>query len=138
MGDLVRKLIGYICTGGTAAIVDAGGFAGFIYLGMPVVTAAATSFCLAVALNYQLTSRFVFRRSPTSRGFVLFLVVAAIGLTTNVGTTILVATSLGIAPVLAKLTGIGVAFSLNFCLNVCIVFRGGARSPIYRTDWRCL
>lgn len=120
---MLAKFVGYALTGGTAAIVDLGGFALLVAVGLPVTFAAIVSWLIAALVNYHLTSRFVFMRTPTGRHGLVFLVAAAVGLSVNVGVTTLSAEVLGLAPVLAKLIGIGVAFMFNFLLNVLIVFR---------------
>jgi|SRR5882757_977373 len=117
------KLIRYFFTAGTAAIADVGGFALLCLLAIPIAASAVTSFCLATVVNYLLTSRCVFNREATLRGFGLFFVAAVGGLTINVSVTLAGSLYLGLAPVLAKIVGVGTAFLLNFWLNLRIVFR---------------
>ena len=57
------------------------------------------------------------------RGFGLFFVAAVGGLLVNVSVTVVGSLYLGIAPVFAKIVGIGTAFLLNFWVNLRIVFR---------------
>jgi len=121
--DTLIKFSRYFLTGGVAAIVDAGGFALLHYLGIGTPPAAVASFALAAAVNFLLTARFVFGQRPTGRGFTLFLLAALIGLTVNVGVTIAGVELLGLEPLVAKIVGIGTAFSLNFLLNLLVVFR---------------
>lgn len=121
--DTLRKFSRYFVTGGVAAIVDAGGFAALHYLGVATPPAAIASFTLAAVVNFFLTARFVFGQRPTGRGFTLFLLAALIGLTVNVGVTVAAVELLGLLPVVAKIVGIGTAFSLNFLLNLLVVFR---------------
>ena len=123
MRALVVKLLGYTVTGGIAAIVDAGGFAALSALGAGVAAAGVASFCAAALVNYALSSRFVFASTVSPQGFALFLVTALIGLTINVGITLLGVYLLGLLPLVAKLTGIGTAFLVNFVLNLRFVFR---------------
>jgi putative flippase GtrA len=125
------KLIRYFFTAGTAAVVDVGGFALLCYIAIPVATSAVTSFCLATVVNFLLTSRWVFNKAPTTRGFGLFFVAAVGGLIVNVSVTLVGSVYLGIAPVLAKIAGVGTAFLLNFWLNLRIVFhtRSVGRNP---------
>ncbi len=119
LGQLGR----YLLTGGAAAVVDIGVFAAAYRLGLPVIAAAALSFCIAAIVNYALTARFVFGSDSSARQFALFFAFAAIGLTINVGVTVLLASRLGLLPELAKVGGIGVAFLANFAMNKWIVFR---------------
>jgi putative flippase GtrA len=117
------KLLRYFFTAGAAAIVDVGGFAALCLTPIPIAVSAVTSFCLATVVNYLLTSRYVFNRVATLRGFGLFFVAAVGGLMVNVSVTLAGSLWLGIAPVLAKIVGVGTAFLLNFWLNLRIVFR---------------
>jgi putative flippase GtrA len=117
------KLLRYFFTAGAAAIVDVGGFAALCLTPIPITVSAVTSFCLATVVNYLLTSRYVFYRVATLRGFGLFFLAALGGLAVNVSVTLAGSLWLGIAPVLAKIAGVGTAFLLNFWLNLRIVFR---------------
>ena len=121
--DTLVKFSRYFLTGGVAAIVDAGGFALLHYLGVATAPAAVASFAFAAVVNFLLTARFVFGQRPTGRGFTLFLLAALIGLTVNVGVTIAVVELFGLPPIVAKIIGIGTAFSLNFLMNLRVVFR---------------
>jgi putative flippase GtrA len=116
------KLFRYFLTAGTAAIVDVGGFAILCFFPIPIAVSAVTSFCLATVVNYLLSSRCVFNQAPTMRGFGLFFVAAVGGLTINVSVTLAGILYLGVAPVLAKIVGVGTAFLLNFWLNLRVVF----------------
>lgn len=123
MTGVRNKLVGYFFTAGTAAIVDVGGFAVLSFLGVPIAVAAVTSFCLATVVNYLLTSRWVFHRPISLRGFGVFFAAAVGGLLVNVSVTMVANLYLGIAPVLAKICGVGTAFLVNFWLNLRVVFR---------------
>lgn len=130
MRALLAKLLGYGVTGGIAAIVDAGGFALLLRAGLGVATAGTASFCAAAVVNYALSSRFVFAGRASPKGFALFFGVALIGLAVNLGVTLAGVYWLGLPPLLAKIAGIGVAFLVNFALNLRIVFRpSGAAAP---------
>jgi putative flippase GtrA len=123
MSRSVAKLLRYFFTAGAAAIVDVGGFAALCLAHIPITVAAVTSFCLAAVVNYLLSSRYVFNKPATLPGFGLFFVAALGGLLVNVAVTLAGSLWLGIAPVLAKIVGVGTAFLLNFWLNLRIVFR---------------
>lgn len=123
MREAFSKLLPYAVTGGISAVVDAGGFMLLINAGLGVGVAGVLSFCTAAVVNYLLTSRFVFGREASVRGFVLFLSAALIGLTVNVGVTLLGFYMLGLQPLAAKLIGIGTAFFVNYLINLRIVFR---------------
>jgi putative flippase GtrA len=126
MAGLGGKFLRYFFTAGTAAIVDVGGFAILRFIQIPIAASAVTSFCLAAVVNFLLTSRYVFDRAPTLRGFGLFFVAAAGGLMVNVSVTLVGSLYFGITPVLAKIVGVGTAFLCNFWLNLRVVFRGPA------------
>lgn len=123
MRDVIEKFLRYAVTGGSAAIVDAGGFALLVQTGMALAPAAVTSFCVAAVVNFWLTSKFVFGERATGRRFPLFAMMAIVGVTINVGVTMGVIAVFGAPPVLAKIVGIGIAFSINFLLNLTVVFR---------------
>jgi putative flippase GtrA len=117
------KLLLYFFTAGAAAIVDVGGFAMLCRAAVPIAVAAVTSFCVATVVNYLLTCRCVFKQAPTMQGYGLFFAAAVGGLLVNVSVTLVGSLYLAIAPVLAKLVGVGTAFLVNFWLNNRIVFR---------------
>jgi putative flippase GtrA len=122
------KLLRYFCTAGAAAVVDVGGFAVLCLTPLPLAVSAVISFCLATVVNYLLTSRYVFNQLPTLRGYRLFFVAAVGGLLVNVSVTTVGSLYLGVAPVLAKVVGVGTAFLVNFWLNLRVVFRPGQGS----------
>ena len=122
------KLFSYALTGGTAAIVDAGSFVSLLHAGLPAIPASTVSFCIAAVVNYRLTARHVFSRDASLRGFLLFLLGALGGMLVNVGVTTFAITE-GLAPLIAKILGIGVAFFINFAINSRIVFASSAPLP---------
>lgn len=113
----------YGLTAGTAAIVDIGGFMLLIWLAVPLVAAAVASFIVAAVVNYLLTTHFVFAQRAGWQMFGKFFAAALVGLTVNVGVTVLGATQLGLMEGLAKVLGVGVAFCFNFAVNALLVFR---------------
>jgi putative flippase GtrA len=127
--DVLTKLVRYGVTGGVAAIMDAGGFALLLEAGLAVAAAGTLSFCIAALVNYGLSSRFVFARSATAQGFALFFTAALIGLSVNLGVTLLGVYWSGLPPIVAKIVGIGTAFLVNFALNLLVVFRPSAAAP---------
>jgi putative flippase GtrA len=122
MKNLSRKFMRYLLTGGVAAIVDTASFAFLTFSGLQIWQAATLSFLLAAVVNFFCTASFVFNHPPTLRHFLVFILGATAGLVLNVGTTWAAVTYLGLIPILAKITGIGVAFLFNFSVNVGIVF----------------
>ncbi len=121
MRDTLVKLLRYGVTGGIAAIVDAGGFA--LLIGLGIAAAGTASFCVAALVNYLLSSRFVFASGRSAQGFALFFVTALLGLAVNLGVTLAGVYLAGLPPLLAKIAGIGTAFLVNFALNLRFVFR---------------
>lgn len=116
-------LLGYGLTGGLAACVDIGGF----HLLAPhlpgVWPAAALSFALAAAVNYRLSSAWVFKSQWRSLSrAALFLGAACVGLVVNTALTWALATRWALHPTLAKAGGVATAFLLNFTLNARVVF----------------
>lgn len=120
---LARQAGGYALTGGTAAVVDIGGFAALDAGGVPLLPAAVLSWLVATVVNYGLSARFVFEAAPSLRGYLRFVVAASAGLLVNVAVTAAVAAWTPAPPVLAKTVGVGVAFVANFLLNALVVFR---------------
>ena len=94
-----------------------------IAYGFPLLPAAALSFILAAVVNFYLSSRWVFTQKPTAPLFTKFLLAALIGLTINVLVTVVLARTLAISPMLAKIGGIAVALIFNFTINLLLVFR---------------
>jgi putative flippase GtrA len=123
MRALLVRLLRYGVTGGIAAIVDAGGFALLLQAGLGVAFAGCTSFGVAAVVNYLLSSRFVFSSGATAQGFARFFVAALIGLLVNVGVTLAGVYWIGLPPVAGKILGIGIAFLVNFTVNLMFVFR---------------
>lgn len=116
------RLLRYVATGGTAALVDLGGFALLLGWQVPLAAAGTASFVAALLVNYWLTSRYVFKVLPSLRRLPVFALGAVLGLTVNMGVTIGVS-ALGVAAVLAKTSGIGTAFIVNYSINVLLVYR---------------
>ena len=122
--SVLRKFAGYVATGGTAAVVDLGGFVVLDRLGMPVVPAAGLSFTVAAGVNFWLSARFVFGVETGWIRFGLFLLMATAGFLVNVSATAIGVLFLELDPALAKLGGIAIAFGFNFAINLLWVFAG--------------
>jgi putative flippase GtrA len=121
-GLLDTRLFRYFLTAGTASVVDIGGFALLCLTALPIAVSAIASFCVATVVNYVLSSRHAFKAAPSLQGYGLFLLGAVFGLLVNVSVTLLAA-HLGLPPVFAKILGVGVAFLVNFWINLRVVFR---------------
>ena len=119
----IGQLLRYGCTAGAAAVVDLGGFAALVGLGVAIVPAAVASFLLATVVNYLLTARYVFGHPVSLRGYAGFLAAAGVGFALNVGVTAGAHGGLALSPLAAKASGIAIAFFANFALNAMVVFR---------------
>lgn len=117
-----RTFLGYLVSGGSAAVVDLGIFLLLVAQAIEVPIASMGSFSVAAVWNYLISSRFVFARPLAGRRFVLFVAVAVVGAAVNSMVTWL-AVLQGAAPAFAKILGIGTAFLLNYAANSLIVFR---------------
>lgn len=116
------QLTRYAMTGGTAAVVDIGLFLLLITLGGAVFLSACASFLVAAAVNYVLTSSFVFRvQRRTSRQALQFMLFVSLGFVLNTGLTT-VFHQAGLAPTLAKAAAVGMVFFCNFFVNRNVVF----------------
>ncbi len=119
---------GYTLAAGLAAVVDIGGFHWLVRHLDSVAAAAALSFVVAAAVNYTLSSLWVYRRAWRSlRRAGLFLVFACLGLGLNAGMTWWLATTLPVHATLAKVGGVATAFGFNFLVNTRWVFGRGAQ-----------
>jgi putative flippase GtrA len=119
-----RALLQYLITGGAAAAVDVAGFAALSAAGAPVALAAACSFAVATVVNFLLTSRWVFRATPTRHRYFAFLLGAVSALVVNVALTYVGTMYLVQPPVVAKTFAIAMTFLLNFWINSRVIFRG--------------
>lgn len=127
---LLRQALGYLATGGLAAVVDIGGFHLLAPRFAGVLLPAALSFVLAAIVNYSLSSLWVYRRPwRSARRAALFGLFALVGLAINAGATWALASWLPIHPTLAKTGGVGIAFGVNFLMNTFIVFRPADAPP---------
>ena len=121
---LARQALGYLLVGGLAAVVDIGLFHLLVSRLEGVLLPAVASFMVAAVVNYSLSSVWVYRRQWRSvRRATQFLLFALVGLCINAGATWWLAHMFPIAPTLAKIGGVGIAFGANFLMNTFIVFR---------------
>jgi putative flippase GtrA len=124
MQQLLHKLMGYVLVGGMAAVVDVGLFHWLEPRLASIFWAAAASFTVGAVFNYSLSSVWVYRQRWASwRRAALFAVFASVGLMVNSLVTWWLAMHFPIAPTLAKMGGVGLAFGINFLMNTFIVFR---------------
>ncbi|MBX4863953.1 GtrA family protein [Rhizobium leguminosarum bv. viciae] len=120
---ILSKAIRYVFTGGLAAFVDLTVFRGLLAFGVPLGLSATSSWLIAAAINYSVTSRYVFNQAISRKRASLFLIGALLGLSINVFVTLILVQQVGLSPLWAKLFGIGTAFVFNFLINLLWVFR---------------
>ena len=121
---LVRQALGYLLVGGLAAVVDIGLFHLLVSRVEGVLLPAVASFTAAAVVNYSLSSVWVYRRQWCSlRRATQFFLFALVGLCLNAGATWWLVHMFAVAPTLAKIGGVGIAFGANFLMNTFIVFR---------------
>jgi putative flippase GtrA len=118
-GEFLR----YLMTGGTAFVVDAGGFALLDVAGAPVLPAAAASFAAAAVVNYLLTSSFVFGSRRSASQALGFVAVALVGLAINSLLTLAFHHYAGMPALPAKIAAIAVTLLWNFSANKTLVFK---------------
>jgi putative flippase GtrA len=123
MPAIVGQFVRYVVTGGTAAIVDIGGFQLLASSRVPVALAAACSFAVATVVNFLLTARWVFRASADGQRYLLFLLGALLGGAVNVSITTIAVNYIQLPRLPAKVLAVGLAVVLNFLVNVTVVFR---------------
>lgn len=123
MRSIPEKLARYVFTGGLAAVVDLGGFLLLARFGWPLAIAAASSFLVAMLFHYVAASRIVFARELSWGRLFAFALASLVGLAVNTGVTSAAAYLFDLPPALAKLLGIGVAFAVNFSVNLLVTFR---------------
>jgi putative flippase GtrA len=124
----VVRLMRYLLTGGTAAVVDLGGFGLLRWLQLPVIPAATCSFLAATVVNFLLSARFVFGMEATWSRYASFLAGTFGGLTANVAVTAVCMGRVGLSWVAGKAVGIAAGFFLNFWIHSSFVFRESGAS----------
>lgn len=128
LGATLAYAPGYMLAGGLAAVVDIGGFHWLASQLGGVLGPAILSFAAAAAVNYTLSSLWVYRRGWRSwRRAGLFLLFAGLGLGLNASVTWWLAATLQVFPTLAKAAGVATAFGVNFLVNTHLVFGRGRR-----------
>jgi putative flippase GtrA len=120
------RLFRYAFTGGVAAVVDVGGFALLVLLRVPIIPAATCSFLAATALNFLLSSHWVFGQRPTLKRYIIFLSGSLFSLIVNVGVTSIFVVYIGIPNTLSKTLAVGATFFLSYWVNARLVFRNSS------------
>ncbi len=121
---LPRQFVGYLMTGGLAAVVDIGLFHLLVTRLDGLLLPAVCSFLVAAVANYLLSSVWVYQRAWRSlRRAGLFFLFASLGLAVNAGATWYLGSHWPLPATLAKVGGVGIAFVMNFLLNTLVVFK---------------
>lgn len=132
----------YTATGGLAAVVDIGLFHLLAQtwasrVGAGLLLPALASFAVAAVVNFIASSLWAYRqdwRSP--RRALRFLLAASAGGLVNSGITAGLA-AVGWPATLAKVTGVGIAFAMNFAVNTWWVFGRGRHGLSPRRAGAC-
>ena len=122
----LRQFLLYCLGGGLAFIIDVGGLYVFTeYLKIWYIFSATLSFILAAIFNY-LFQRFITFKSVDkniSRQFILFVIVAAIGLLINNTLLYLLVELAGIWYIFAKVLTAAIVLVWNFFVNKKFTFK---------------
>ncbi len=114
----------YLVIGGTCALINLAVFLGLLRLGLQPVFSALSAFAVAAAVNYRLSTAFLFRSGAQWRPWqeiVIYVVaVSLIGLVDAFGTKALL--HLGVSPISAKLAMTAIGLVLNFLARKHFVF----------------
>ena len=122
------RLLRYAVTGGSAAIIDVGGFALLAAQRMPVIPAATCSFLAATVVNFLLSSRWVFHKRATVKRYGSFLSGSLFSLLLNVTTTSICDVYFKVPRGVSKIVAVGVTFLFSYWINARLVF--GSSSDI--------
>jgi putative flippase GtrA len=129
---LIVKVLSFGLIGCVNAAID---FAVFsllhLYLGLPIIPANLTSWCVAVTNSYVLNSMFTFAaesgRRLSVKSYFAFAATQIGGLIAN--TITVFALSFFIPVLVAKLLAIGASFLVDFTLSHLLVFRKREAAP---------
>ena len=129
VGSMTKKtsiqMIKYVGVGGTAALVEWTSFAVLIGpVQLHYLTAVTASFFAATAVNYVLSTRFVFVRGrhPAHKELYLLYLVSAIGLFMNLLLMSFFVGRLSLPAMPAKIAATGIVFFWNFAARKIWVF----------------
>jgi putative flippase GtrA len=119
-----HRFVRYFFVGGTCAVFDYAVFSALFFSGLHYLIAGAASFVFAVALNYWLSVRFVFRSGRHTRKREIFLVylVSGIGIALNLAILALLVETYDIHPLLGKIAGTAAVFLWNFSSRYFWIF----------------
>lgn len=113
----------YVLSGGTAAIVDFGGYALLLHLGVWYVTASVISGTFGFATTFLMNKYIAFRkRSAMLRHFVRFCIVDALNILAITIILFGLVDGLGMEKQIAKLLAMGTVVLWNFLLYKFFVY----------------
>ncbi len=124
-------LVRYLAASVVALGCDLACFLLLLQAGAPPAPAAASGYCLGIAVHWLISSRKVFIGSVAATGpartrqKVLFVGTAMIGLAVTTG-LVAVTSALGVDPRAAKLLAVGASFIVTWLLRESLVFRKAA------------
>jgi putative flippase GtrA len=123
---LIVKAVTFALVGFVNATVDVGLFSLLhLYVGLPIIPANLTSWCVAVTNSYVLNSMITFAaesgRRLNFKSYITFAATQAGGLIANT-ITVVVASYL-VHVLIAKVLAVGASFVVDFTLSHLIVFR---------------
>lgn len=126
-----NRLVRYAFAGGSAAVVDVGGFAFLASVGVPIVPAAISSFLAATVVNFLLSSQWVFDARVSVGRYALFFLGTLASLLVNVTVTSIGVICLGLPRGFSKMGAVATTFLMSYWINARLVFGKGttARSP---------
>lgn len=132
MAEAIRKIIRrygrafflYLLAGGFCALIDWSGFYLLYTSGLSYTAAALLAFVAATFVNYLL-SRQVFkaRRKKTAREAAGVYLASLAALAVDISVMTALINALSAPPLLAKITGTGVAFFINYGARQFYIFK---------------
>ena len=124
---LLGQLFRYGIVGGIAFVADYGSLWFFVEVcGIHYLVAAALAFVLGLAVNYILSTRFVFGQSRLRSAwaeFAGFLVIGLIGLALNEGVMYVCSEWLGLHYMVGKIISTVIVFFWNFLARRFLLFK---------------
>lgn len=126
LGD--ARLARYLLASMGALAVDMGCFLALLKLEVWPATASAAGYCAGIVAHWLMSSRAVFGNAVAHRGFArtrqkaLFVGSALAGLTLTTA-IVWIGDRAGVDPRIAKISAIGLSFSLTWLLRSRVVFR---------------
>ena len=113
----------YLFSGGTAAAAELLSYQGMLWAGIPYYVGAPLSGCIGIVVAFLLHKYFVFqKKEAVLRPSIRYSILTAWNLFAQWGLVIVFVEYAGLAPMLAKILGIGCTVSWNFFLYKFFVY----------------